>query len=120
MPTNLAEDQFEPALAFDNTANRGVIDWYDTAESTTTYPNEPTSIHGQVSSLSGTIPGNLKVFFPSPSYRLGPNPVYDLGDYNGAAPFGDGVHFAVGFTDGWDPMTAPNGQGGIYTATAAP
>jgi len=103
------------------------VDWYDTSESVAPNVNTPTSIHGQVMPFNATIPGNLQVFYPTPSYRLGPIPSYDLGGYNGAAPLGlpspdggVGSFFAVTFTDGWDTAMAPNGQGGIYTATASP
>ncbi len=118
IPTTQPEDQFEPGFAFDNSSGKAAIYWYDTAESPAVQINYPSSLHGQVMPLSGSIPGGLKVFFPSPSYQLGQ--YLDLGGYIGAAPFGDGSHFGIAFTDGMNTPGAPNGKGGIYTTYIAP
>ena len=113
VPPGSPNDQFQPWITYDSGSM--FIAWVDTAESPN---NEPSSIHAQVGPVLTNYPNH--VLFPTPSYPLGPAPALDLGLYNGAGPFGDGVHFGVGFCDGWDTPTAPNGQGGVYNVLVGP
>jgi hypothetical protein len=131
---SIPEDQFLPTIALDPTSDAGlsVIDWYDTIESTLAEGptcdgdtcNLPSSIHGQVQALSGSIPSDV-LFYPG--YTLGPGagPAnggnFDLGVYGGAGPFTDGTHFGMGFTDGIDTVLNDAGiQTGIFTMTVSP
>ncbi len=112
IPTGNPDDQFDPSISVDNFGLLAV-DWVDPV----TTQNYPRSVHGQVQPFfTNPTPSNFVPY--AVSFPFGES-LPDFGEHFGNAPLGNGV-FALGFSDGYTPGTAPNGLGGMWTTVATP